>query len=44
MEGWGKIKESAAYAGIGPRTMRDWVKKGLEHSRMSSVSLSRLMA
>ncbi|MBA4397320.1 MAG: hypothetical protein C0394_08055 [Syntrophus sp. (in: bacteria)] len=34
MEGWGKIKEAAKYAGIRERTMRGWLQKGLRHARM----------
>ena len=39
MDGWRKVKEAAAYAGISPRTLRDWLKQGLEHSRMPSGTI-----
>jgi predicted site-specific integrase-resolvase len=34
MQGWGKIKAAAEYAGIKERTMRNWLKSGLRHSRI----------
>ena len=34
MDGWGKIKPAARYAGVSERTMRDWLKTGLVHSRL----------
>ncbi|MBU2623573.1 MAG: hypothetical protein ABIJ52_03385 [Pseudomonadota bacterium] len=36
MDGWGKIKPAAGYAGISERTLRDWLKDGLQHSRLPS--------
>lgn len=36
MSGWAKIKSAAEYAGIKERTMRDWLKEGLKHSRLPS--------
>jgi len=36
MSGWSKIKSAAKYAGISERTMRDWLKDGLKHSRLPS--------
>ena len=36
MTGWAKIKLAAEYAGIKDRTMRDWLKDGLKHSRLRS--------
>jgi len=33
MEGWGKIPSAALYAGVSPRTLRKWLKKGLRHSK-----------
>ncbi|MEI6610965.1 MAG: hypothetical protein WCO53_14655 [Deltaproteobacteria bacterium] len=36
MDGWAKIKPAAIYAGIKERTMRDWLKEGLKHSRLPS--------
>lgn len=39
MNGWAKIKPAAKYAGISERTFRDWLKKGLKHSRLPSGQL-----
>ena len=36
MQGWVKIKKAAEYSGISERTMRDWLKDGLKHSRLPS--------
>lgn len=36
MNGWGKIKVAAEYAGVSERTMWDWLKQGLRHSRLPS--------
>jgi excisionase family DNA binding protein len=36
MSGWSKIKSAAKYAGISERTMRNWLKDGLKHSRLPS--------
>jgi len=36
MTGWAKIKPAAKHAGISERTMRDWLKDGLKHSRLPS--------
>ena len=36
MGAWLKVKHAAQYAGISPRTLRDWLKQGLKHSRMPS--------
>ena len=36
MTGWSKIKSAAKYAGISERTMRNWLKDGLKHSRLPS--------
>jgi hypothetical protein len=36
MDGWGKIKAAAMYAGIKERTMRGWLKQGLRHARVPS--------
>jgi excisionase family DNA binding protein len=35
-EGWGKIKPAAEYCGVGERTFRSWLKKGLRHTRLPS--------
>ncbi|MFH1933691.1 MAG: helix-turn-helix domain-containing protein [Pseudomonadota bacterium] len=34
MTGWGKVKAAAAYAGVSERTIRRYLKIGLEYSRM----------
>jgi predicted site-specific integrase-resolvase len=34
MIGWLKIKQAAHYAGVSERTMRNWLKDGLKHSRL----------
>lgn len=34
MQGFCKIKKAAEYSGISERTMRDWLKDGLKHSRL----------
>jgi excisionase family DNA binding protein len=34
--GWAKVKEAARYAGVSVRTLRDWLKNGLRHSRISA--------
>ena len=39
MDGWGKVKQSAQYAGVSPRTFRDWLREGLEHSRLPSGTI-----
>ena len=39
MDGWGKIKAAAMYAGIKERTMRGWLKQGLRHARVPSGTI-----
>ena len=34
MRGWGKIKDAAKYCSVSTRTLRDWLKRGLKHSRV----------
>ena len=34
MRGFAKTKKAAQYAGVSERTMRDWLKQGLKHSRL----------
>jgi hypothetical protein len=34
--GWFSIGASAAYASVSPRTVREWLRVGLRHSRLSS--------
>jgi excisionase family DNA binding protein len=36
MHGWAKIKQASEYAGVSERTLRDWLKQGLRHSRLQS--------
>jgi predicted site-specific integrase-resolvase len=33
---WFKVKDAAKYAGVSPRTFRNWLKEGLKHSRLPS--------
>lgn len=35
-EGWAKIPQAARFAGVSPRTIRSWLKAGLNHSRLHS--------
>jgi hypothetical protein len=39
MQGWAKIKRAAKYADICERTMREWLKQGLKHSRLSTGTI-----
>ena len=39
MNGWGKVKQAARYAGVSERTMREWLKQGLKHSRLSTGTI-----
>ncbi len=34
VNGWGKVKEVASYAGVSERTVEEWIKKGLRCSRL----------
>jgi predicted site-specific integrase-resolvase len=34
LRGWVKIKDAATYAGVSPRTFRNWLKQGLRHARV----------
>ena len=36
---WLKPKAAAEFAGISERTIRDWLKNGLRHSRLPSGSI-----
>jgi hypothetical protein len=36
MQGWTKIKGASVYAGVSPRTVRTWMKRGLRYSRLES--------
>ena len=37
--GWAKVKEAAKYAGVSVRTLRDWLRDGLRHSRLSTGTI-----
>lgn len=39
MIGWARIKQAGEYAGVSPRTLRDWLKNGLRHSRLPSGTI-----
>jgi excisionase family DNA binding protein len=39
MEGWVSIKRAAQYADVSVRTMREWLKSGLNHSRLSKKTI-----
>ena len=39
MQGWGKVKAAAQYAGISERTFRDWLKQGLKYSQLPSGTI-----
>jgi len=34
VEGWAKPKDAAKYVGMSERTVRNWLKEGLKHSRL----------
>ncbi len=37
--GWAKVKEAAKHAGVSVRTLRDWLKDGLRHSRLNTGTI-----
>ena len=39
MRGWTKPKGAARYADVSVRTLRDWLKKGLRHTRLPSGTI-----
>jgi excisionase family DNA binding protein len=39
VEGWGKIKQAAQYAGVSERTFRPWLQQGLRHVRLKSGTI-----
>ena len=39
MEGWASVKKAAKYADISERTLRDWLKEGLKHSRLNAKTI-----
>lgn len=34
MSGWAKVHTAASYCDVSVRTLRGWLKQGLEHSRL----------
>ena len=34
-----KVKSAAVYAGVSERTFREWLKKGLRHSKLHSGTI-----
>ena len=36
MDGWGKVKTIAKYAGVSERTIEEWLKRGLKCTHMPS--------
>ena len=41
MQGWLKIKEAAAYAGVSKRTFEDWLKQGLRYVKPGGNRLTK---
>jgi len=39
MDGWAKIKQASGYAGVSQRSFRNWLKKGLRHSRLETGTI-----
>ena len=39
MEGWANVKKAAEYANVSERTLRDWLKEGLKHSRLNKKTI-----
>jgi excisionase family DNA binding protein len=39
MPGWCKVKNAAKYADVSERTIREWLKEGLKHSRLPSGTI-----
>lgn len=39
MAAWGKKKDIAEYAGMSQRTIDEWLKNGLRHSRLPSGTI-----
>jgi excisionase family DNA binding protein len=39
MLGWCKVKNAAKYADVSERTIREWLKEGLKHSRLPSGTI-----
>ncbi len=39
--GWARVKVAAAYAGVSPRLIRNWLKQGLKHVRVGGALLIR---
>jgi hypothetical protein len=36
LKGWACVKKASEYADVSQRTMREWLKRGLKHSRLPS--------
>lgn len=41
-QGWLRAKEAAVYSGVSKRTMSDWLKQGLPHSRVGGCVLIKV--
>ena len=39
MKGWANVKNAAKYADVSVRTLRDWLKEGLKHSRLNAKTI-----
>jgi predicted site-specific integrase-resolvase len=39
MSGWFRIPQAAEYAGVSPRTLREWMREGLKYSRIHGIVL-----
>jgi helix-turn-helix protein len=39
MVGWFKVKNAAKYADYSERTVRDWLRSGLRHSKLKSGAI-----
>ena len=39
MKGWANVKNASKYADVSERTLRDWLKNGLKHSRLNTKTI-----
>ena len=39
MTGWAKVKDAAGFTGVSERTLRQWLKDGLRHSRLKTGTI-----
>lgn len=39
MKGWANVKNAAKYADVSERTVRNWLKEGLKHSRLNAKTI-----